>query len=394
MNGIAGRLPDYDNCLVNLANSVLKRFGAETLHKTLPLADTYLSDGHRNVVVLLMDAMGMSILEKHLDKDGFLRSHCVWAFDSVYPPTTVAATTSILSGLYPNEHCWLGWDIYYPGIGKNVTVFSNNEQLREKDGAEPVGISSEGKKIWDESSLEEPKPAADFHASFAYTPYKNLIDRINGAGGKAFASIPFLPPFPSDFDAILRRVEELCKEDGEKYIYAYWDEPDQTMHRTGTKSKETKELVRTLEKKIEEFASRLEDTLLIITADHSHMDSENHCMLDYPDICECLLRKPSFEPRTLNLFVKEECRDSFPEIFKKHFGDNFLLLTREEVLEEKVFGPEKDNDLLKELIGDFVALAVSPVSVFNTHYEGQVMPGGHAGLTKEEIKIPLIVVER
>ena len=124
------------------------------------------------------------------------------------------------------------------------------------------------------------------------------------------------------------------------------------------------------------------------------MDSENHCMLDYPDICECLLRKPSFEPRTLNLFVKEECRDSFPEIFKKHFGDNFLLLTREEVLEEKVFGPEKDNDLLKELIGDFVALAVSPVSVFNTHYEGQVMPGGHAGLTKEEIKIPLIVVER
>ena len=98
-NGIAKRLPDYENCLVNLANSVLKRFGAETMHKTLPSADAYLSKGHRNVVVLLMDAMGMSILEKHLDKDGFFRSNLVGTFDSVYPPTTVAATTSLISGL-------------------------------------------------------------------------------------------------------------------------------------------------------------------------------------------------------------------------------------------------------------------------------------------------------
>ena len=32
---------------------------------------------------------------------------------SVFPPTTTAATTSMLSGLNPNEHGWLGWDLYF-----------------------------------------------------------------------------------------------------------------------------------------------------------------------------------------------------------------------------------------------------------------------------------------
>ena len=50
--------PDYDNCLVNLANSILKGFGAETSAATLPAADQFLAGGRRNVVLLLLDAMG------------------------------------------------------------------------------------------------------------------------------------------------------------------------------------------------------------------------------------------------------------------------------------------------------------------------------------------------
>ena len=59
-------LPNYDNCLVNLANSVLRKFGAKTIHNTLPMADELLSSDYRNVVVLVLDAMGISILELRL----------------------------------------------------------------------------------------------------------------------------------------------------------------------------------------------------------------------------------------------------------------------------------------------------------------------------------------
>ena len=386
--------PDYENCLVNLSNSILKKFGAETSASTLSLADKYLEKDYKNVVVLLLDAMGTSIIEKHLDKNGFFRSHLAGSFDSVYPPTTVAATTSILSGLYPNESGWLGWDIFFPQLDKNVTVFTNTDQIREKEGAVPTASYPDGKEKWAEDSLEEILPAADFNAGFTYIPYKNIVEQINDAGGTAYAAMPFLPPFPGDMDAIMGRVAELCNEPGKKFIYAYWSEPDTTMHRTGTQSDDAHRMVTDLERIVEKTVNGLTDTLFLITADHGHMDSDNHCILDYPEIMNCLVRQPSFEPRTLNLFVKEEFRDSFPQIFNKYFGDSFILLTRDEVLEENLFGIGENRTGFEEMIGDYVALAVSEKSIFNTHIEVQEMPGGHAGLTEEEIRIPLIVIEK
>ncbi|MBR5116044.1 MAG: alkaline phosphatase family protein [Lachnospiraceae bacterium] len=385
--------PDYRKCLVNLANSMLKHFGAETSADTLSSADAYLTKDHKNVVVLLLDAMGSSILEKHLAADGFFRSHLRDTYDSVYPPTTVAATTSLLSGLYPNAHGWLGWDMYYPELDKNVTVFRNTDQLTERKDAAPTVLNRQHEWEWGTDSLIEPRPAADFHAGFRYTPYRNILDRIRDAGGQAFASMPFMDPFPNTWEKVLSNVKELCEEPGKKFIYAYWNEPDSTMHRTGTMSDQTHALVVSLEESVRELVSGLSDTLLFITADHSHMDSKNLCILDYPEVLDCLVRMPSLEPRTLNLFVKEEKKDVFPKIFKRNFDNKFLILSREEVLEKKLFGIGADHPGLKEMIGDYVALAVSDSSIFNTHYEAQTMPGGHAGLTAEETRIPLIVVE-
>ena len=49
--------PDYNNCLVNLSNSMLKHFGAETSAPTLKMADKFLEKEYKNVVVILLDAM-------------------------------------------------------------------------------------------------------------------------------------------------------------------------------------------------------------------------------------------------------------------------------------------------------------------------------------------------
>ncbi len=387
-------LPDYHNCLVNLSNSILARFSTPASANTLKLADGYLEGEYKNIVLLVLDAMGISILEKHLDKNSFFRKHLVGGFDSVYPPTTVAATTSLLSGLYPCEHGWLGWDMYYPKLDKNVTVFTNTDQLVEKEGAVPESESANGEKIWEEASLKEVLPAAQFHCGFTYTPYQNIIDKINTAGGNAYFSMPFMPPFPQDLDAILKRIGELCAAPERKFIYAYWNEPDSTMHRTGTESKESHQVILELEKKIEEFVVGLSDTLLLITADHSHIDCQNLCILDYPKVMEALERMPAMEPRTLNFFVKKEYQDSFPAIIREAFGDKLLLFTKEEVLSGKLFGIGKEREDLQDLIGNYIAVSTSDTALFLTHYEAQTMPGGHAGMTEEEYKIPLIVIEK
>ena len=194
-------LPDYNNCLVNLANSIEKKFGVETTADTLPLADKYLDKKYKNVVVLLLDAMGISILEKHLKEDGFFRSHLAGEYNSVYPPTTVAATTSLMNGLYPDEHGWLGWDMYIPDLDKNVTLFRNVEQSTEKEGAEPTDTDPEGKRIWGFDSIQEGSEAADHHVGY------NLLDYMDGIVRRTIelSELDQLIDTEDDFDTFINK---------------------------------------------------------------------------------------------------------------------------------------------------------------------------------------------
>ena len=116
-------LPDYTNCIANAANSILNKFEAGEGQQGLKMLDQYLKKDYENIVIILLDGMGKCIIDKNLKKDGFFQSHLAGIYSSVFPPTTVAATTSIANGLTPCEHGWLGWVCYYPQVDKNVTVF-------------------------------------------------------------------------------------------------------------------------------------------------------------------------------------------------------------------------------------------------------------------------------
>lgn len=360
-------LPDYKNCIANLPNSVLKYFGVPTVGDTLPLADRYLTGQYKNVVVLLLDGMGTYILEKNLPKDGFFRQHLAGSYDSVFPPTTVAATTSADSGLQPIEHSWLGWDCYYPQVDKNVTVFFNVEQGTEN-------------------------PVADSSAAQTYCGYKSTVQRLTEAGRTAYYDTPFVPPFPNTFDAVCSRIEELCREDGNKYIYSYWSEPDGVMHRYGAYSPEAKSTMAELEAGVQKMCAELDDTLLIITADHGHVDGRNVVITDYPKIMECLKRLPSIEPRALNLFVKDGMKEQFEREFEQAFGNDFVLLTKQQVYDINLFGNGTRHVCADGMIGDYVAVAVTDLTVFCTHEEADSIVGVHAGSTAEEMTIPFIVI--
>ena len=363
-----GDLLDYKNCIANLPNSICRYFGVEPVGETLAIADKYLKKDYKNVVVMLLDGMGTCILENNLPEGSFLRRHLVDSYKSVFPPTTVAATTSIDCGLNPIEHAWLGWDSYYPQVDKNVTVFLNVEQGTDK-------------------------PVADYSVAREYCGYESVISRLQKAGCSAHYAIPFVPPFPGDFEAICTRVSDLCKEEGKKYIYAYWSEPDITMHKCGCRSEQAKDMLGSLEKRIESLCTQLEDTLLIITADHGHVDGHNVCILDYPEICECLVRLPSIEARALNLFVKEGMDEKFRKCFNEAFGEDFILLSKQEVYDMELFGPGTRHKNVDGMIGDYVAVSITDLTVFNTRYEADNFKGVHAGYTEDEMVIPFIAVE-
>lgn len=363
------QFPDYNNCIVNLANSILKKFGIDEGRKTLHLLDPYLEKEYENIIVILLDGMGISIIDHNLEKDGFFQTHLAGTYSSVFPPTTVASTTSVMSGQNPCEHGWLGWDCYYPQIGKNVTVFLNKEMGTDK-------------------------PAADYNVAWRFCGYKNIMSKINEAGGIAYSIAPFSEPFPDSFEKICAQIKSLCETPGGKYIYAYWDEPDNTMHRKGCYGLDAKHVLLQLEKQVQQLSDALKNTLIIVTADHGHMDSKGVTLEDYPDIMECLVRLPSIEPRALNLFVKTEKKEQFEREFRKAFGDKFLLWTKQQVLDTYLFGMGLENTYFRDMLGDYLAIAVDDLSIYNTREEAGHFIGVHAGLTEDEMAIPLIVIEK
>lgn len=358
--------PDYNNCLANIPNSILKWFGLEPVGASLPMLDDLLKKDYKNVVLLLLDGMGTAIMNEHLATNGPFRQHQIGAISSVFLSTTTAGTTSAITGLQPCEHCWLGWDCYIPQIDQNVTIFRN---------------TLEGTDI----------PAADYNVAHTYMKYESVVDKINKSGYQAYSSMPFLPPFPDSLDAICDRISSLCSQDGKKYIYSYWNQPDGALHHYGLRTDSVHNLLHELENHVDKLASELTsrgDTLFIITADHGHIDNRITFLKDYPEILDCLIRQPSLEPRALNLFVKSDKCQKFEELFNKEFGKDFLLLPMDEMLAKNLMGDRPWNEKFRAMLGNYIAIAISDLSIYFTDECHLSM---HGGITKKEMEIPLII---
>lgn len=357
---------EHENTIANLACSLMRHFGVEDIpNAALLAADRLLKRGARNVVLLLLDGMGKENLEEMLPENGFFRRHLAASYYSVFPPTTVAATTAVDSGLFPSQHGRLGWTVYYPDYGKNITVFLNK----------------------DDEGNQAPYPVADTH-----TPYVSIIDRIGAAGAQACSLSPYGDDPVTDLADMASRLKTLCAAPGRHYIYCYWPEPDGTMHQEGSAGERVRAELTGLEKWAEECSAGLSDTLLLITADHGHTDAVGAALDDYPDIRDCLVRLPSIEPRCVNLFVKDGKIQALKDLFRRHFGEDFLLFERGEALDKGLFGPAPRHPMLDKMVGDLVAVSRNGRTLFNTRGQMLAMPGVHAGGTARERDIPLIAV--
>lgn len=362
-------LPDYEKSIVGIPNSIMNYFYIEPKGKTLPMLDQALEKtAYKNVVVFCIDGLGVNVLKGNLDKNGLLRGHLAGTISSVFPPTTVAATTSLQSGLMPCSHSWLGWECYYPQVDKIIVVFRNTQQ----------GTGT---------------PAAEYHIANTYTGYRSVQSRFEQAGKQAYVVSPFEYPYPDSLEKVCNSIEALCLEEGQKYIYAYSPEPDRTLHQYGCFGDESKEVLKQIENRLEILCKNLWDTLVVITADHGFIDCRGVCIKDYPVIMESLVRMPTIEPRALNLFVKEEKKQLFEEEFNRQFDNDFVLLTKEEILEKQLFGTGKEHDCFRDMLGDYLAVATGDLAIFNTHEDVARFNAGHAGLTKQELDVPLILFD-
>ena len=109
-------------------------------------------------------------------------------------------------------------------------------------------------------------------------------------------------------------------------------------------------------------------------------------MAAFPDLVACLSKPLTFEGRTCNFFVKEGSEETFKTLFEEHFGDNFVLLSRQDVLSKGYFGEGEAPKFALSFLGDFIAVATGKDLLVNSADKPItfVHKGHHAGATKEE----------
>ena len=362
---------DYSECLTNLACSIRRYFELKSKHNSLSYIDSILDDNKpKNVIVILFDGMGSKILKRNLDNDNFFIKNMYKEITTVFPATTTAATTSIRTGLNPVEHGWLGWNTYLYPIDKTITLFLEKEM---------------GKK----------EKSQEFLQMKDMLVTKQIVDEIIEEGKyEAINIFPFMVNNSityNNLDEMFEMILNESKTGGRKYIYAYDEEPDHSMHEFGPDSDIVKNMIIERSKKVEELCSKLDDSLVIVVADHGHIKVDNYYIDDYPELT-CLLERPiSIEQRTISFKIKEGYQQLFVERFNNIFEKFFKLFSKEEIIKSKLFGEGDENPLFKEAIGDFIAIAYDSNKCILTK-DSHVFVSQHAGYTDDEIYVPLIKI--
>ncbi len=362
--------PNYEKSLLNIASTILTHYGVKTQYKSIESLKAELDKNYRNVVVFLIDAMGSEILGKHTEQTSFLLDNTVEILTTVFPSTTVSATTSILTGKPPVSTGWVGWLQYVKEEDRSVIFFLN-------------------KDFYDE------KHEFNYNVSEKFASTTKIYDLINGVNPevKTIEIFPeFRTPEHKTFKNLCDTVLAATKESGKHFIYAYWDKVDTYLHKNGTTSEIVRNHLSEINGNIKELISELDDdTLVIITADHGQIDIEEVELGNYTELINTFRHNPSVEARATAFFIKEGMEEKFEDEFNRNFRDQFILYKSEDFLNTHLLGYGEEHYKLREFLGDYFSIAIDKYSFKLVDSKREFM-AQHAGLTKDEMLIPLIII--
>ena len=358
--------PDYQNSILNVSNSILKHYGAPTHYNGQADLDAILAKKYKHIAVFLIDAMGAKIIDKHLKEDAFFRTHNLKTITTVCPSTTSAATTAFLSGVSPLQSGWFGWQQYFDKYKRHVILFKNEDYYT----GEPLNI----KVLRDD------------------LPYENIFSQIQRVNADVRTYTSIFEDRKRKFlrlNELVRLVKHNFRKDEQNFTYAYYTELDSLMHEVGPSHRKSGRLLKRIERRIASLKRRMkDDCLVIVIADHGQIEIEDYNIFDHKDLLATISGKPSIEGRFTSLNVIDEV--GFKKYYEGNMTDFFDLYTKEEILSKHFFGLE-DNSKYENFFGNYFLLAKDKYAL--SYHEEPINShvGHHAGLTEEEMTIPLIV---
>lgn len=398
--------PDYDGGgLANVPATALAALGMRSDHDLPPLRDLdpALTDGVRQVVVVLADGLGVEQLERLCERGDvpFLASLVerararddaqLFEATSVFPSTTAAAVTTLNTGRTPQEH-------------GNIAYFLWLEEFAEVTQMLRWGRATQRRGSYFDDPAVDPR-------RFVLVP--SIHGRLRERGGRSYVIEPEIfrneamtrmhaPEaeylgyvLPSTLAVRLGQLLDQRPWGGAPaYVYVYWAGIDTAAHLYGPRSPEHNAEASLFDRAIERaFAGRAHgDTLVLLTADHGHAEVDPAKLIDIEgdQQLRALLRTPvAGEPRLVFLHTDQ------PEAVRAHLERRwpgaFTTFLRDDAIADGLFG-RGDATVARRRIGEVCAMLDDDLAATLVRVDGHAAHhrGAHGGMTPDEMRIPVL----
>jgi hypothetical protein len=384
----AAILPDYGGGgIANLMSSIAAAFGVP--HAACPpLRDPLPALARRShLVLIVVDGLGYRYLTQQAPASTLAR-HLQRSLTSVFPSTTASAITTFLTGATPAEHGLIGWHMYLSEIDAIAAVLpfqlrGNDEPLQRLglEAAAVSGCSAFADRIAAAAHTVAPRKIVDSAFNTAH---------CGRAQRHAYATSAEL------FDAI-----ERCLRGAERtYVYAYWPELDSIAHEHGIGSRQARESLRRFDEGFARLLAALQgrDVGVLVTGDHGFIDApeERSLLVERHPRFEAMLARPLWgERRVAYCHVKPERRAAFEAYVGSDLAAAVRLYPSHELIEQGWFGPGIAHPRLASRVGDYT-LVMRGEATIKDWLPGEKRYrhiGVHGGLSEDEMRVPLVVVE-
>lgn len=361
--------PNYKKSILNVSAALSEFLGVPTPYKPLKTLQRQLAKKPKNVVFICFDGLGIHPMNINLDKSGFLHKKVKEKLTSMFPSTTTNATTTLMSATAPRQHGWFGWALYFEEVDRVIDIYINSDHYT-KEAIDPDFVFGK----------------LPYEAYYAKANSNYTVNTVFPSFVRRGAAENHYPA--ETVEQLFDALDVVVKKEGSQFAYCYNSYPDYTMHEKGVTNPVVQKMMQNIEKLAEKFASKHSDTLLVITADHGHIDVTDHILV-YKDtrLLSYLAVPPFGEARAMFVKVKKGMDKEFKQYVSETYGDEVKLLSSKKLLKKGVFGKLGSRD---ELLGDYI-LTITSHKQFVLGEKDTKFLGHHTGLT-EEMLVPLIIL--
>lgn len=334
--------------------------------------------GHaRSAVLMLCDGLGRQNLSARAGHARFLAQRMGkrdWV-NTVFPTTTAAALTSLLTGADVGRHGIVGYRVRIPG----TAAAANQLTGWEDEGLDPL--------TWQRAApildVEASRGRACFvvsRAEYAGTGFTQAIQR-----GARFVAA-------DDLDQRVRVAANLAGAHDGALVYLYTPELDKLGHAHGWESQRWTGMLERVDAAARELDRLLPaDVGAIVTADHGMVDvpRSRHVLLGEADPLWRGVDLVAGEPRMLHLYGDDST--GIRDRWQAAEGGRSWVLGRDEAIAAGLFGAV-DADVVPR-IGDVLIAARAGIAYYDDRLadkRAQRMIGQHGSLTEQERQVPLI----